>query len=83
MKLELKQDYDVIVTALRHNGAEVEFADGTSSFIHISQISKEYVKDPADYLSVGKFYSARAVGGVKTGSIQLSLKHLGLKNLYN
>ena len=50
MNLELGEAY--IVTPIRFDtyGAIVELQDGSTSLLHVSQISENYVKDPSEYL---------------------------------
>ena len=42
------------VTAIMNFGAFVLLEDGTSGLVHISEISKNFVKDVNDFLSVGQ-----------------------------
>ena len=82
MNLELGEAY--IITPIRFDtyGAIVELQDGSTSLLHVSQISENYVKDPSEYLSIGQEYVAKGVPGVGDKPVQLSLKHLGLKSCY-
>lgn len=82
MNLELGEAY--IITPIRFDtyGAIVELQDGSTSLLHVSQISENYVKDPSEYLSIGQEYVAKGVQGIGTKPVQLSLKHLGLKSCY-
>lgn len=82
MNLELGEAY--IVTPIRFDtyGAIVELKDGSTSLLHVSQISENYVKDPSEYLSIGQEYVAKGVPGVGNKPVQLSLTHLGLKSCY-
>ena len=82
MNLELGEAY--IVTPIRFDtyGAIVELQDGSTSLLHVSQISDKYVKDPSEYLSIGHEYVAKAVQGVGDRPVQLSLKHLGLQSCF-
>lgn len=82
MNLELGEAY--IITPIRFEtfGAIVELQDGSTSLLHVSQISENYVKDPSEYLSIGQEYVAKGVQGIGNKPVQLSLKHLGLKSCY-
>ena len=82
MNLELGEAY--VVTPIRFDtyGAIVELQDGSTSLLHVSQISENYVKDPSEYLSIGQEYVAKGVQGIGNKPVQLSLKHLGLKSCY-
>lgn len=83
MNLELGEAY--IITPIRFEtfGAIVELQDGSTSLLHVSQISDKYVKDPSEYLSIGHEYVAKAVPGVGGKPIQLSVKHLGLQSCFS
>lgn len=82
MNLELGEAY--IITPIRFEtfGAIVELQDGSTSLLHVSQISDKYVKDPSEYLSIGHEYAAKAVPGVGDRPVQLSVKHLGLQSCF-
>lgn len=82
MNLELGEAY--VVTPIRFEtfGAIVELEDGSTSLLHVSQISDKYVKDPSEYLSIGHEYVAKAVQGVGDRPVQLSVKHLGLQSCF-
>ena len=82
MNLELGEAY--IITPIRFDtyGAIVELQDSSTSLLHVSQISENYVKDPSEYLSIGQEYVAKGVPGIGNKPVQLSLKHLGLKSCY-
>lgn len=82
MNLELGEAY--IITPIRFEtfGAIVELQDGSTSLLHVSQISDKYVKDPSEYLFIGHEYVAKAVQGVGDKPVQLSVKHLGLKSCF-
>ena len=82
MNLELGEAY--IITPIRFDtyGAIVELQDGSTSLLHVSQISDKYVKDPSEYLSIGHEYVAKAVQGVGDRPVQLSVKHLGLQSCF-
>lgn len=82
MNLELGEAY--IITPIRFEtfGAIVELQDGSTSLLHVSQISDKYVKDPSEYLSIGHEYAAKAVQGVGDRPVQLSVKHLGLQSCF-
>lgn len=79
MNLEIGEVY--IITPIRFEtfGAIVELQDGSTSLLHVSQISDNYVKDPAEYLTIGQEYAAKGVEGLGNKPVQLSVKHLGLQ----
>lgn len=82
MNLELGEAY--VITPIRFEtfGAIVELQDGSTSLLHVSQISDKYVKDPSEYLFIGHEYVAKAVQGVGDRPVQLSVKHLGLQSCF-
>lgn len=82
MELTLGVKYPVTVVELKDFGAIVELSDATTSLIHISKISDCYVRDVADFLSVGMELTAVGVEG-KNRPVELSLTHLNLKPLYH
>lgn len=57
-------------------GAFVQLENGTEGFIHISQISHDYVKNVEDYLRVGDELELQVLGRKEDGKIDLSLKNL-------
>ncbi|MFW6119522.1 MAG: S1 RNA-binding domain-containing protein, partial [Petrotogales bacterium] len=46
------------VTAIKKFGAFVSLQDGEEGFVHISKVSKDYVKDIDNYLKVGQSIKA-------------------------
>jgi S1 RNA binding domain protein len=57
-------------------GAFVDIEGGERGFIHISKISKNYVKRIEDYLHEGQEISAKVIGKARNGGWELSLKDL-------
>ncbi|MCD6552108.1 S1 RNA-binding domain-containing protein [Thermotoga sp.] len=55
-------------------GAFVDIEGGEKGFIHISKISKDYVKRIEDYLKEGQEISAKVIGRARNGGWELSLK---------
>ncbi|AJG40964.1 RNA-binding protein [Thermotoga sp. RQ7] len=55
-------------------GAFVDIEGGERGFIHISKISKDYVKRIEDYLKEGQEISAKVIGKARNGGWELSLK---------
>jgi S1 RNA binding domain protein len=54
----------------------VDIEGGERGFIHISKISKNYVKRIEDYLHEGQEISAKVIGRARNGGWELSLKDL-------
>ena len=82
MNLEFGEAYVITPIRFETYGAIVELQDGSTSLLHVSQISDKYVKDPSEYLSIGHEYVAKAVQGVGDRPVQLSVKHLGLHSCF-
>lgn len=78
MKLIKGNYYDVVPIKMEPFGIVVEAEDESTHLIHISQISKDYVDDVVNFVSIGNHYNALAIDGVGKKSVQLSLLHLGL-----
>lgn len=55
-------------------GAIVDIEGGEKGFIHISKISKSFVKNVEDYLKEGQEISAKVIGRSRNGGWELSLK---------
>ena len=80
MKLIVGKEYDVVVKeVLPKVGAVVLFEDDSTALIHISNISNEYVDDVRNFVRENGSYMARCQEG-KYKPVELSLKHLDLKN---
>lgn len=82
MNIELGEAYIIAPIRFETFGAIVELQDGSTSLLHVSQISENYVKDPSEYLSIGQEYVAKGVQGVGDRPVQLSVKHLGLQSCF-
>ncbi|AKI98357.1 RNA-binding protein [Kosmotoga pacifica] len=65
------------VTAVMKFGAHVELEGGEQGFLHISKISKSYVKKIDDHLKVGQKVKVKVVGTTRDGKWELSIKDLG------
>jgi len=57
-------------------GVFVKIRGGKTGLVHISQISNEFVREVADYVSVGQDVVAKVVSVDDRGRIQLSLKEV-------
>ena len=71
-------DLDSILTgkvcALMNFGAFVQLEDGSSGLVHISEISKNFVKDINDFLYVGQTVKVVALATEHDGKKRLSIK---------
>lgn len=81
MKLEVDKTYDVVAVRPTKSGVIVRVVeDGSTELIHVSNISDRFVKDVNDFVEFGNSYQAKCIEGYD-GRLQLSLKHLGLRNM--
>lgn len=62
------------ITAIMNFGAFVSLEDGTSGLVHISEISKNFVKDVNDFLSVGQSVKVVSLATDYDGKKRLSMK---------
>ncbi|HOB15651.1 MAG TPA: S1 RNA-binding domain-containing protein [Defluviitoga sp.] len=62
------------VVDIKKFGAFVELENKEEGFVHISKISKKYVKEISDFLSVGQEVEGKIIGKTKDGKYELSLK---------
>ncbi len=62
------------VTAIMNFGAFVLLEDGTSGLVHISEISKNFVRDINDFLSVGQQVRVISLATDHDGKKRLSIK---------
>lgn len=49
------------ITGVKPYGAFVGFEDGVTGLIHISELSKGFVKDVSNYVSVGNYYMLKII----------------------
>lgn len=65
------------VTRLERYGAFVDVGVERDGLLHVSEIAPGYVKDPAEYVSVGDKVKVRVVSvNLRKGQIELSMKDL-------
>lgn len=62
------------VVGIAKFGAFVELENGEKGLVHISKISKDYVKKISDYLKVGQEVEVKVIGKSKDGKLDLSMK---------
>lgn len=77
MELVVGEQYQVKVVRILPKGAIVRLADDTTEFIHISNISDQFVNDIHDFIKEELTYQAMCVKG-KVHDAELSLKWLQL-----
>jgi len=64
------------VTGIEKYGIFVSIDEHTSGLIHISEISDSYVRNPADYVSIGELIKARVIDTDDTFKLRLSIKDI-------
>ena len=80
MEFTIGSRYEVKVIEVKDNlGAVVELEDGSTSLIHISNISDKFVKHVSDFVQIGDMLVAKCIQG-KARPAELSLKDLKLNN---
>lgn len=62
------------VSKIARFGAFIKLEDGREGFIHISQISSDYVKAVEDYLRVGDEIEGQVIRVNDKGLVELTLK---------
>ena len=62
-------------------GAFVKIRGGKTGLIHISQISKDFVREVSDHVTVGSHVAAKIISIDDKGRIQLSLKNISPDDL--
>ena len=76
MVIELGSVVEGKVTRITKFGAFVEFGEGKSGLIHISEVADEYVDNVSEFLEEGQTVQARVVNIDANGKIALSLKKM-------
>jgi S1 RNA binding domain protein len=62
------------VKDIKKFGAFLEIGNGDEGFVHISKLSKKYVKNVSDFLEVGQEVKGKVIGKTKDGKYEVSLK---------
>ena len=60
-------------------GAFIDIGEGKVGFLHISEISKDYIQVPSDVLSVGDLVTVKVISK-ENGKIGLSIKQASVLN---
>ncbi len=69
------------VTRLERYGAFVNIGVERDGLVHVSEIAQGYVRDPAEYVSVGEQVEVRVVSvDLRKGQIELSMKDLPVED---
>jgi len=74
--IEIGRIYEGPITKLMDFGALVAIAPGRTGLVHISQISKERVKNVSDVLSEGQVVRVKVLEVDRQGKIRLSMKEV-------
>lgn len=74
MSLEKGSIVEGKVTGVMPFGAFVSLPDNKSGLVHISEITKEYVKDINDYIKQGDMVKVKVLDVDKGGKINLSIR---------
>ena len=71
---EKNSEYDAKVVTIKEYGAFVDIAEGVSGLVHVSEMAKERVKDPKDYVSEGDTIKVKVIDIDRFGKVKLSAK---------
>lgn len=74
MDLEVGKVVEGKVSGITGFGAFVDLGDGKSGLVHISEVSKNYVKDINDILKIGDTVKVKIMNVEANGKIGLSIK---------
>ena len=73
-----------VVTGIENYGIFVKFDDYYSGLIHISEISKGFVKNPSDFVKIGEIINVEILDvDNDNGQIKLSIKNIDYKVHHN
>ncbi|MBL5981272.1 RNA-binding protein [Petrotoga sp. 8T1HF07.NaAc.6.1] len=62
------------VVDIKKFGAFLELENGEEGFVHISKISKKYVREISSFLKIGDEVQGKVIGRTKDGKYEISLK---------
>lgn len=74
MQLEVGNILEGKITGITKFGAFVELADGNTGMVHISEVSKTYVKDINDHLKENQLVKVKVLSIGDQGKVSLSIK---------
>ncbi|MBE7055220.1 MAG: S1 RNA-binding domain-containing protein [Ruminococcaceae bacterium] len=74
MALEVGQIVEGKVSGITGFGAFVDFPDGETGLVHISEVARNYVKDINEHLTVGQTVKVKVLSLDEKGKISLSIK---------
>ncbi|MEG1778068.1 MAG: S1 RNA-binding domain-containing protein [Angelakisella sp.] len=62
------------VAKITNYGAFIDFEDGSTGMIHISEVANTYVKDINDHIKLGDTVSVKVIGINEQNKVSLSIK---------
>ncbi len=71
---EIGKVYDATIVKLMDFGAFCAFMPGKEGLVHVSELSKEYVKNVADVVKEGQEVKVKVIGIDDQGRVKLSIK---------
>ena len=74
MQIEVGEIYEGKVTGITKFGAFVEFAEGKTGMVHISEVASTFVKEITDFVKVGQSVKVKVLAVSPEGKISLSIK---------
>ena len=74
MQVEVGQIYEGKVTGITKFGAFVDFSEGKTGMVHISEVAATFVKEIKDFVSEGQTVKVKILSIAEDGKISLSMK---------
>lgn len=74
MQIEVGAIFDGKVTGITKFGAFVDFADGKTGMVHISEVAPTFVKEIKDFVTDGQEVKVKVLSIFDDGKIALSMK---------
>lgn len=72
-EVEVDEEFEGVVQRILPFGAFVEILPGKEGLVHISKMSKEFVKDPNEVVKIGQHVNVRVLEIDKQGRINLTM----------
>ncbi len=76
MEFEIGSIVEGKVKSITNFGAFIDFDDGKSGLVHISEISNTFVKDIKDHLKEGQTVKTKVISKDPSGKLGLSIKRI-------
>ncbi len=74
MQVEVGAIFEGKVTGITKFGVFVEFAEGKTGMVHISEVASTYVKEIRDHIQEGQTVKVKVLAVAEDGKISLSIK---------